>query len=37
MSKNKSKAAKNKSKLLFASIAEKTLEFDMPSISTKNA
>ena len=37
MSKNKSKAAKNNSKLLYPSIAEKALEFDMPSISTKNA
>ena len=37
MSKNKSKAEKVRSRLLKASMAERTLEFDLPQISTKNA
>jgi len=35
--KNKSKSDKSKARLLKASLAERTLEFDLPSISPKNA
>ena len=36
MSKNKSKALKSRSRLLNPSLAEKTLEFDLPAISPKD-